>query len=75
MEVNGRWTVIGLGSWTYSCGKAGASGIFTKLSEFKFMLDEGIGMFCIICLVIFLSSSVISTAAHRLVHIYQEIEH
>ena len=70
MEVNGRWTAIGLGSWTYSCGKAGAPGIFTKLSEFKFMLDEDIGMFCIICLLIFLSSFPISTAAHRLAHVY-----
>ena len=75
MEVNGRWTAIGLGSWTYSCGKAGAPGIFTKLSEFKFMLDEDIGMFCIICLVIFLSSSAISTATHRLAYVYPEIEH
>ena len=59
MEVNGRWTVIGLGSWSYSCGKAGAPSIFTELSEFMFMLDEDIGMFCFIYPIIFLSSSAI----------------
>ena len=74
MEVNGRWTVIGLTSWSYGCGKAEAPGIFTKLSEFMYMLDEDISMFCSICLVIFLSSSTISTATHRLTIIYQEVE-
>ena len=53
MEVNGRWTVIGLSSWGYSCGKVGAPGVFTKLSEFIFMLDKDIGMFC--CLFFFVS--------------------
>ena len=73
-EVNGRWTAIGLSSWTYSCGKAAAPSIFTKLSEFMFMLDEDTGMFCFICLVIFLSFSTISTVAHRLAHVNQKIE-
>ena len=43
-EVDGRWTVIGLTSWGYSCGKASAPAMFAKVSSFVYMLehdDEG----------------------------------
>ena len=53
MEVNGRWVVIGLGSWSYSCGKAEASAMFTKVSEFMYMIAQDLGMFSFVSVDIF----------------------
>ena len=39
-EVDGRWTVIGLTSWGYSCAKASAPAMFAKVSSFVYMLDQ-----------------------------------
>ena len=43
-KVDGRWTVIGLTSWGYSCAKEDSPGIFSKVSSFVYMLKQDIGL-------------------------------
>ena len=43
-EVDGRWTVIGLTSWGYSCAKKDSPGVFSKVSSFVYMLKQDIGL-------------------------------
>ena len=43
-KVEGRWTVIGLTSWSYSCAKKDSPGVFSKVSSFVYMLKQDIGL-------------------------------
>ena len=43
-KVDGRWTVIGLTSWSFSCAKKDSPSTFSKVSSFVYMLKQDIGL-------------------------------